>query len=104
LTNLLKLFFDVKLDYKSPAGFDRTRNMEIGNKNIKLEHLEEAYTTEHWLVRIYKVKDLPNRERIAYADRKVKGKLPASKKTSKKRRGTIKYRPEVVKGKRATAV
>ena len=36
-------------------GYDRTRNVEIGNKNIKLHHLEEAYTTEHWLVRIYRL-------------------------------------------------
>jgi len=63
-----------QLDYRSPAGFDRTRNMEIGNKNIRLEHLEEAYTTEHWLVRIYKVKQPANRVKIAYGDRKVKPK------------------------------
>jgi dolichyl-diphosphooligosaccharide--protein glycosyltransferase len=35
-------------------GYDRTRNVEIGNKNIKLRYLEEAYTSEHWLVRIYR--------------------------------------------------
>lgn len=35
--------------------------MEIGNKDFELETLEEAYTSEHWLVRIYKVKDLWNR-------------------------------------------
>ena len=40
--------------YGSPSGFDRTRNVEIGNKNIVLHHLEEAYTSEHWLVRIYR--------------------------------------------------
>ncbi|XP_050448442.1 dolichyl-diphosphooligosaccharide--protein glycosyltransferase subunit STT3A [Cataglyphis hispanica] len=44
-----------------PSGYDRVRNMEIGNKNFELNILEEAYTTEHWLVRIYKVKDLRNR-------------------------------------------
>jgi dolichyl-diphosphooligosaccharide--protein glycosyltransferase len=42
------------MDYRSPAGFDRTRNVIIGNKNFELTYLEEAYTTEHWLVRIYK--------------------------------------------------
>ncbi len=52
-----------QLDFRSPTGFDRTRNVEIGNKNIRLTHLEEAYTTEHWLVRIYKVKDLTNRQK-----------------------------------------
>lgn len=28
----------------------------IGNKDFDLTYLEEAYTTEHWLVRIYRVK------------------------------------------------
>ena len=44
-----------------PTGYDRVRNAEIGNKDFELDVLEEAYTTEHWLVRIYKVKDLENR-------------------------------------------
>ena len=43
------------------TGYDRVRNAEIGNKDFELDVLEEAYTTEHWLVRIYKVKDLENR-------------------------------------------
>jgi len=36
-------------------GYDRVRNTEIGRKDFKLTHVEEAYTSEHWLVRIYKV-------------------------------------------------
>jgi len=44
-----------------PAGYDRVRKVEIGNKDFELDVLEEAYTTEHWMVRIYKVKNLPNR-------------------------------------------
>ena len=55
-------FGDLKLDYRAPSGYDRTRNTEIGNKDISLTHLEEAYTTEHWLVRIYKVKPLKTHE------------------------------------------
>lgn len=47
-------FGELKLDYRSPAGFDRTRNAVIGNKDFKLTYLEEAYTTEHWLVRVYR--------------------------------------------------
>eukprot|EP00922_Rhytidocystis_sp_ex-Travisia-forbesii_P060236 GHVS01089260.1.p1 GENE.GHVS01089260.1~~GHVS01089260.1.p1 ORF type:complete len:806 (+),score=77.15 GHVS01089260.1:85-2418(+) len=42
-------------------GFDYARNYEIGQKDISLKHLEEAYTTQNWIVRIYKVKSLPNR-------------------------------------------
>ena len=44
-----------------PPGYDRVRNAEIGNKDFELDVLEEAYTSEHWIVRIYKVKDYPNR-------------------------------------------
>ena len=31
------------------------RNAEIGNKDFELDVLEEAYTSEHWIVRIYQV-------------------------------------------------
>lgn len=54
-------FGEVFTEGNKPAGWDRIRNAEIGNKDFKLDTLEEAYTTEHWLVRIYKVKDLDNR-------------------------------------------
>lgn len=57
-------FGELLIDARAPPGYDRTRNVEIGNKNIKLEHLEEAYTTDHWLVRIYKVKKPANRPKI----------------------------------------
>lgn len=56
----------LQLDFRTPPGFDRTRNAEIGNKDIKLKHLEEAFTSEHWLVRIYKVKNLENRDRLEH--------------------------------------
>jgi dolichyl-diphosphooligosaccharide--protein glycosyltransferase len=44
-----------------PAGYDRVRNVEIGNKDFDLRYLEEVYTTQHWLVRIFKVKEPENR-------------------------------------------
>ena len=44
-----------------PPGYDRVRNVEIGNKDFELDYLEEAYTSEHWIVRIYKVKKPENR-------------------------------------------
>uniref|UniRef100_A0A061QHW1 dolichyl-diphosphooligosaccharide--protein glycotransferase n=1 Tax=Cupiennius salei TaxID=6928 RepID=A0A061QHW1_CUPSA len=98
-------FGELQLDFRTPSGFDRTRNMEIGNKNFELEHLEEAYTTEHWLVRIYHVKKDSNRPRIPYNQRKIKSNhIFISKKTSKRRKGTIKNRPVVVKGKRISRV
>lgn len=58
-------FGELLIDPRAPLGYDRTRSVEIGNKNIKLEHLEEAYTTDHWLVRIYKVKKPANRPKIS---------------------------------------
>ncbi|XP_032664336.1 dolichyl-diphosphooligosaccharide--protein glycosyltransferase subunit STT3B isoform X2 [Odontomachus brunneus] len=66
-------FGDVKIDYRTPYGYDRTRNAEIGNKNIQLTYLEEAYTTEHWLVRIYRVKKPAefNRPRIPISERVI---------------------------------
>uniref|UniRef100_A0A672NQD1 Dolichyl-diphosphooligosaccharide--protein glycosyltransferase subunit STT3A n=1 Tax=Sinocyclocheilus grahami TaxID=75366 RepID=A0A672NQD1_SINGR len=54
-------FGQVYTEGARPPGYDRVRNAEIGNKDFELDVLEEAYTTEHWLVRIYKVKDLDNR-------------------------------------------
>ncbi|KAG5360066.1 Dolichyl-diphosphooligosaccharide--protein glycosyltransferase subunit stt3 [Yarrowia sp. B02] len=39
---------------------DRVRNQWIPPTPIELNTLEEAYTTENWLVRLYKVKDLDN--------------------------------------------
>ncbi|KAI9229413.1 MAG: glycosyltransferase family 66 protein [Piptocephalis tieghemiana] len=37
-------------------GYDRVRNQPIQSAPIKLSTLEEAYTSENWIVRIYKVK------------------------------------------------
>ncbi|VEN51831.1 unnamed protein product [Callosobruchus maculatus] len=95
-------FGELKLDYRSPAGFDRTRNAVIGNKDFHLTYLEEAYTTEHWLVRIYRVKkkDEFNRPRIPVASRVIKSPNFVSKKSTKRKKGTIKNKPVVVKGKR----
>eukprot|EP01133_Synstelium_polycarpum_P017276 gene17276-20605_t len=54
-------FSEVHTDYGKPAGFDRVRNVEIGYKGFGLTYLEEAFTSVHWLVRVYKVKDFENR-------------------------------------------
>ena len=49
------------MDYRSPAGYDRTRNAVIGHKDFDLTYLEEAFTSEHWLVRIYRCVKLLSR-------------------------------------------
>lgn len=45
----------LQVDYNKPAGYDRARNREIGKKDITLETMEEAFTSEHWIVRIFRV-------------------------------------------------
>lgn len=99
-------FGELKLDYRSPAGYDRTRNVVIGNKDFRLTYLEEAYTTEHWLVRVYRVKkpDEFNRPRIPVAERRVKAARPfVSRKNARRKKGTIRNKPVVVKGRKPTA-
>jgi len=54
-------FGGVYTERDKPSGYDRVRNAEIGNKDFELKHLDEAYTSEHWIVRIYKVKPQDNR-------------------------------------------
>ncbi|KAF2892466.1 hypothetical protein ILUMI_13685 [Ignelater luminosus] len=97
-------FGELKLDYRSPAGYDRTRNAVIGNKDFTLTYLEEAYTTEHWLVRIYRVKKPHefNRPRIPVSNRVIKTQTFVSKKNAKRRKGTIKNKPVVIKRKTLT--
>ena len=50
----------------SQGGMDRTRGTNIGYKNFKMKYLEEAYTTEHWMVRIYRVKNINDLSRYSY--------------------------------------
>ena len=45
-----------------PAGqaVDRVRGSRLPATNPELNTLEEAFTSENWIIRIYKVKDLDN--------------------------------------------
>merc|ERR1712048_596384 len=79
-------FSELMNDPRAPGGYDRTRNSPVGVKNIKLKYLEEAYTSENWLVRIYRVKKEANRDLKAKVSRRRKF---SSKKTTKKRAGTL---------------
>jgi dolichyl-diphosphooligosaccharide--protein glycosyltransferase len=79
-------FGELMNDPRAPGGYDRTRNTAVGVKNIKLKHLEEAYTSENWLVRIYRVKKEANRDDKGKLSRRKKF---SSKKTSRKRDGTF---------------
>ena len=50
---------EIKISSKEDKGYDSVRRAVIGNTGYKLKHFEEAYTSDRWLVRIYKVLDLP---------------------------------------------
>lgn len=45
-------------------GYDRVRSHVIGKLNIDLKYFEEVFTSENWLMRIYQVRDKPNRAPI----------------------------------------
>ena len=69
-----------------PAGQaqDRVRGVKLPAEGPKLTTIEEAFTSENWIIRIYKVKDLDNFGRdhasaVAF-DRGQKKKKAASKK------------------------
>ncbi|CAL8103791.1 unnamed protein product [Calicophoron daubneyi] len=91
-------FGEVHLDMHRPAGFDRTRGVEIGRKNIKLDYLEEAFTSEHWLVRIYRVKPPQNIPQLERTRRRIR--VPRSTKSSYNMRGHLNFNDRIVKGKR----
>uniref|UniRef100_A0A3B3CK92 Dolichyl-diphosphooligosaccharide--protein glycosyltransferase subunit STT3B n=1 Tax=Oryzias melastigma TaxID=30732 RepID=A0A3B3CK92_ORYME len=97
-------FGEMQLDFRTPPGFDRTRNAKIGNKDIKLKYLEEAFTSEHWLVRIYKVKKLENRDRMEnnLGSTDSSHQKFTSKKTAKRKRGFVKNKLVLKKGKKVT--
>eukprot|EP00300_Choanocystis_sp_HF-7_P025024 c26662_g1_i1.p2 GENE.c26662_g1_i1~~c26662_g1_i1.p2 ORF type:complete len:721 (+),score=171.93 c26662_g1_i1:34-2163(+) len=53
-------FGEMYTDQNRGPGYDRVRGAEIGRKTFGLKYIEEAYTSEHWLVRIYKVRKPTN--------------------------------------------
>uniref|UniRef100_A0A1I8EHD0 dolichyl-diphosphooligosaccharide--protein glycotransferase n=1 Tax=Wuchereria bancrofti TaxID=6293 RepID=A0A1I8EHD0_WUCBA len=93
-------FGDFEMSYLKPAGFDRTRGYVIGRKNIVLEHLEEAYTSQNWLVRIYKVLKQKNRPVIPKKNRRKQPAILSYSKKDKSKKGIVQGKPVVVKGHR----
>eukprot|EP00195_Chlamydomonas_chlamydogama_P017867 CAMPEP_0202894230 /NCGR_PEP_ID=MMETSP1392-20130828/3670_1 /ASSEMBLY_ACC=CAM_ASM_000868 /TAXON_ID=225041 /ORGANISM="Chlamydomonas chlamydogama, Strain SAG 11-48b" /LENGTH=778 /DNA_ID=CAMNT_0049578859 /DNA_START=103 /DNA_END=2439 /DNA_ORIENTATION=+ len=43
-------------------GLDRVRQTVIGKLNFKLTYFEEVFTSQHWMMRIYRVRDKPLRD------------------------------------------
>lgn len=54
-------FWEKYTSSNRPPGYDRVRDAEIGNRDYELKTVEEAFTSENWIVRIYRVKKLLNR-------------------------------------------
>ncbi len=51
-------------------GFDRVRNNVIGKLDISLKYFEEVFTSQHWMMRVYRVRPQPLREKGAGRGRK----------------------------------
>ncbi|ORE06280.1 STT3 subunit of Oligosaccharyl transferase [Rhizopus microsporus var. microsporus] len=71
--------------------FDRVRNQPLPMQGPELSVLEEAFTSENWIVRIYKVKDYDtlgrdHKDAMLFQNGKKKYKLKKSKKTENRRR------------------
>lgn len=45
-------FGKVMTEHSKPTGYDRVRNVEIARKDVELQHLDEAFTSEHWIVSV----------------------------------------------------
>jgi dolichyl-diphosphooligosaccharide--protein glycosyltransferase len=70
-------FDQVFSDPTRPSGWDRARRTEMGGKKgeagdgwpstsssaIHLRHFEEVFTSDHWMVRLYRLKQPDNRQR-----------------------------------------
>lgn len=69
---------------------DRVRGVRLPDQGPVLNTLEEAFTSENWIIRIYKVKDLDNvgRDHAAVA---------AFDKGQKKKKGGKKRGPRVLR-------
>jgi len=67
-------FADASSVMTGRRGFDRVRNTEIGKMDFGLKYFEEVFTTQHWMVRIYRVRDKPMRDRNLPNSMRMKGK------------------------------
>ena len=61
---MYKLSYYQFMDQVGIEGEDRVRGSRPGNIDPQLKYFQEAYTTEHWMLRVYKVLDKPSRSKI----------------------------------------
>lgn len=70
-------FSEVRLNYNQQPGYDINRRSVVGEKHIHLKYLEEAFTSEHWIVRIYRVKPRAATDPTAAFQAQHEPRLPA---------------------------
>lgn len=60
-TNRYKMsYYNYQSLFPPGQAADRVRGVKLPEEGPVLNTIEEAYTTENWIIRIYKVKDLDN--------------------------------------------
>jgi len=62
-TLMYKLSYHRFQDIVGRDGMDRVRNTRFGKPDIQLKYFEEAFTSQHWMLRVYKVLDKPARSK-----------------------------------------
>jgi dolichyl-diphosphooligosaccharide--protein glycosyltransferase len=92
-------FGQMHTEYGKPAGYDRARQREVGVPNIDLTTMEEAFTSEHWIVRIFKVLPRSNMEATPGA-KKVSSKGKKNKKPKKPKKSARTQETESKKNKK----
>lgn len=48
-------FDEIRTSHEHDSGYDSVRKTVIGFKGYDLEYFEEAFTSNHWLVRIFRL-------------------------------------------------
>ena len=59
-------------------GMDRVRGTLIGQPDVSLKYFEEVFTSQHWMMRIYRVRDRPLRDATKPKSGRVRGALAAA--------------------------
>ena len=59
-------------------GVDRVRGSQIGVMDVSLKYFEEVFTSQHWMMRIYRVRDKPLRDGAKPKSGRVRAALAAA--------------------------
>lgn len=80
-------FAEASVMMTGQRGYDRVRQATIGVMDFKLKYFEEVFTSEHWMMRIYRVLPPPEREgRLRNPRRNRNPRTAIAAKTAKKRK------------------